>query len=739
MALTLAGHHCAETQPSGFCWLNNVHIAIARAAKEHELTHAVILDFDLHHGDGSQAIAWSLNELTGTSSLKKTAGITVPSIGYFSLHDINSYPCEMGDFEKVRNASVNLRAHGQHIHNVHLESYSTVNEFWELYNSRYSSILAQAREFLATAASAPTGKKGRAFKAGVFLSAGFDASEHESPGMQRHKVHVPTAFFARFTSDAVALANDLAGGRVLSVLEGGYSDRALTSGVLAHILGMTCAPPEKAAYVPPSLSVSPRNQALRRDALVWDSEWWAAERLDELERYDRKMNPAKKEPEKPPRQTSFMSATAASRARRESPPDRRVSGGSSNGSPTAATAEPPPKPWEQQAWELSRHFIPEFEEARAIPALPKASRAKAERHSIAVPEEGRRMTLRDRKSRVPSGEMPPPPAPRDSSRRRTVVPESRPASRVSVAPPPADRAPRAAERAPSRAGGAATARTSRSTTPLPPTVTTTRAGRKPSTTSTATGRSSSAAPAPSRQSTPAAGATPKNESLKVPTTTANGTTSTAGATGPAGMDDLTAGMQRVRITYKNIDKDREAEAEVARLEREAAALQERLQAARAATGPTSSSIAAAVEVGVVDGAAENNDSSSTSELSSEQVSAGSSDAEHQQQHQPAKEKQYTEEEDRRAPDVDADVDIDVDTLMEENEDEPQRGRSPAPVPQQQQPPVPPTMGDAKDVSPQPSPPLQQQQQPQQQQNQTGDHTFRGGEIRFGNPFPPQQV
>ena len=43
----MAGHHCAEREPSGFCWLNNVHIAIAHAAKEHGLTHAAILDFDV--------------------------------------------------------------------------------------------------------------------------------------------------------------------------------------------------------------------------------------------------------------------------------------------------------------------------------------------------------------------------------------------------------------------------------------------------------------------------------------------------------------------------------------------------------------------------------------------------------------------------------------------------------------------------------------------------------------------
>lgn len=57
--------------------------------------------------------------------------------------------------------------------------------------------------------------------------------------MQRHDRRVPTSFFHRFTRDAVSFANKYARGRLVSVLEGGYSDRALTSGAMAHILGLS--------------------------------------------------------------------------------------------------------------------------------------------------------------------------------------------------------------------------------------------------------------------------------------------------------------------------------------------------------------------------------------------------------------------------------------------------------------------------------------------------------------------
>jgi len=69
---------------------------------------------------------------------------------YFpSLHDINSYPCEYGDEEKVRNASTCLHtAHGQSIWNVHLEPWQSHTDFWRLYQAKYSVLLEKARSFL---------------------------------------------------------------------------------------------------------------------------------------------------------------------------------------------------------------------------------------------------------------------------------------------------------------------------------------------------------------------------------------------------------------------------------------------------------------------------------------------------------------------------------------------------------------------------------------------------------------
>ncbi|KAK3113234.1 histone deacetylase, partial [Teratosphaeriaceae sp. CCFEE 6253] len=200
VAVRPPGHHCSADHPSGFCWLNNVHVGIEYAARTYGLTHAAILDFDLHHEDGSQKITWERNardqekRLSGKAHGKLKGGLG-PEIGYYSLHDINSYPCEMGDEEKVQAASLCIdNAHGQSVWNVHLQSWRTLDEFWALYETRYAILLDKARAFLRLHTSAHlntnhSGGVGRGGKAAIFISAGFDASEHESAGMQRHSVN----------------------------------------------------------------------------------------------------------------------------------------------------------------------------------------------------------------------------------------------------------------------------------------------------------------------------------------------------------------------------------------------------------------------------------------------------------------------------------------------------------------------------------------------------------------------
>lgn len=72
----------------------------------------------------------------------------------------------------------------------------------------------------------------------ICRSCGFDACEHEYPSMSRHNRRVPVSFYLRFAKDTREFADKYAKGKLISVLEGGYSDRALISGGMAHLTGL---------------------------------------------------------------------------------------------------------------------------------------------------------------------------------------------------------------------------------------------------------------------------------------------------------------------------------------------------------------------------------------------------------------------------------------------------------------------------------------------------------------------
>ncbi|KAI0826937.1 Arginase/deacetylase [Trametes gibbosa] len=259
VAIRPPGHHCGEDTPSGFCFVNNVAVGAAHAHLKHNINRVVIFDIDLHHGNGTQAIAWGINEDTYRKQLEADQGAPAGNPGlqiyYGSIHDILSYPCEDGKAELIQAASVSIHGpHGQHIENIHLEPYASEQDFWDrLYPTQYLRLLKKAGEFIEN-----TG--GPRDDTLVFISCGFDACEHEYPSMSRHQRKVPTSFYHRFARDAKAFAERYARGRVISVLEGGYSDRALSSGAMAHLIGL-----------------------VDTGAAGVDEKWWSLENLTTLE------------------------------------------------------------------------------------------------------------------------------------------------------------------------------------------------------------------------------------------------------------------------------------------------------------------------------------------------------------------------------------------------------------------------------------------------------------------------
>ncbi|KAF2181375.1 Arginase/deacetylase [Zopfia rhizophila CBS 207.26] len=382
------GHHCSADFPSGFCWLNNVHVGIEHAVMQYGLTHAAIIDFDLHHGDGSQAITWARNKKVQKMS-RNTPNSKKTSIGYFSLHDINSYPCEWGEDDKVHAASLCMdNAHGQSIWNVHLQTWKTEQEFWKLYEEKYVVLIEKARQYLKlhthrlrTSPNQPPPK------AAIFLSAGFDASEWESQGMRRHQVNVPTEFYARFTRDVVRLAHEEGtgvDGRIISVLEGGYSDRALTSGVLSHLSGLC----HGQVWSTPSSSDGLGHEMIQRlgsmnlkdepspvpstgaeqNFVMYDPQWWHESSLLELENL---INPAPVVVPKKPRTgpaPTYSSPTQSFTAKVVDPSKlrRNVSGNFMSAAPSRAPTPPPPEvDWATASHALSKLLIPSGRQTRS--------------------------------------------------------------------------------------------------------------------------------------------------------------------------------------------------------------------------------------------------------------------------------------------------------------------------------------------------------------------------------------
>lgn len=278
------GHHSHACLPSGFCLLNNVQIGIQYAYEQYGVTHAAILDIDLHHGDGSQDICWERAGFQGDYGQDEEDEVdpkenprdeygkrfaTYPKVGYFSLHDIKSYPTELGyaTKENIKNASTCIMDHDLNIWNVHLQEWSNEEEFYKHYLTKYVAILNRANQFLNQAKkqyeheyqtylnnlskynkyllkpylynqAIPKPTPPPPFKPLITISAGFDASEYENPQMQRHGINVPTSFYATITKDIVKLAKIHTNGKVVSFLEGGYSDGALSTGIFSHLIGL---------------------------------------------------------------------------------------------------------------------------------------------------------------------------------------------------------------------------------------------------------------------------------------------------------------------------------------------------------------------------------------------------------------------------------------------------------------------------------------------------------------------
>lgn len=183
------GHHAEPTRPMGFCLFNNVAIAARHAQTRHRIERIAIVDFDVHHGNGTQA------------AFQKDA-----SVLYASTHQYPWYPGTGAASETgVGN-----------IFNVPLRAGTGSDGF----RSGVTENILPALE---------------RFKPGLILvSAGFDAHRDDPLA----SLELEESDYAWITEELLRLARKHAGGRLVAALEGGYNLKALGDSVAAHVRAM---------------------------------------------------------------------------------------------------------------------------------------------------------------------------------------------------------------------------------------------------------------------------------------------------------------------------------------------------------------------------------------------------------------------------------------------------------------------------------------------------------------------
>jgi acetoin utilization deacetylase AcuC-like enzyme len=183
------GHHAEPEAAMGFCLFNNVAVGALQARAVHGLRRVAVVDFDVHHGNGTQAMFEA-----------------DPEAFYASTHQMPLYP---GTGAASQTGVGNIC-------NVPLPPYAGSMEFREAMESRILPALDRFRpEFL-------------------LISAGFDA--HLADPLAN--LELVEEDFAWATERLLAVADRHAGGRVVSALEGGYDLDALAASTAAHVLAL---------------------------------------------------------------------------------------------------------------------------------------------------------------------------------------------------------------------------------------------------------------------------------------------------------------------------------------------------------------------------------------------------------------------------------------------------------------------------------------------------------------------
>ena len=184
------GHHAEPDRPMGFCLFSSAAIAAQHARAKHGLTRVAVLDFDVHHGNGTQSAFWKDGDLVFASSHQMPLFPGTGAAGETGVGNIHNAPLEAG------------------------RDGAFVTRVWE------EHLIPKVRE---------------AKPELVIISAGFDAHSRDPLA----SIDCEAEDFGNITRMIREMAEETAEGRIVSLLEGGYDLEGLRDSLTAHLRALS--------------------------------------------------------------------------------------------------------------------------------------------------------------------------------------------------------------------------------------------------------------------------------------------------------------------------------------------------------------------------------------------------------------------------------------------------------------------------------------------------------------------
>ena len=180
------GHHAETERANGFCYINNIAVSARYLQKHYDVNKLAIIDFDVHHGNGTQEIFYEDQ-----------------TVAYGSSHEFPLFPGTGAENETgVGN-----------IFNATLKAGTTSKEFIAIFDQKVLKAIDKFKPEV------------------ILISAGFDAHKRDPLA----NINLESDDFFKITKNIVDIANTHSKGRVISFLEGGYDLQALSESIIEHL------------------------------------------------------------------------------------------------------------------------------------------------------------------------------------------------------------------------------------------------------------------------------------------------------------------------------------------------------------------------------------------------------------------------------------------------------------------------------------------------------------------------